>query len=75
MNEYIYYLIYKQLGEVHTPSLTTTSLMTKYVNNTIINGSKTSIQEIALNPLEHNQFNTHAQSTRNKDLVRSVQTP
>jgi len=53
------------------PSLTT-SLMKKYVKKTIINGSKTSIQEIALNPLEHNQFKTHAQITRNNDLVRSV---
>jgi hypothetical protein len=57
------------------PSLTTTSLMKKYVNKNIINGSKTNIQEITLNPLEHNQFKTHAQSTRNNVLVRSVSIP
>jgi hypothetical protein len=55
--------------------LTTTSLIKKYVKNIIINGSNTNIQEIALNPFEHSQFNTHAQITRKSASVRSVQTP
>jgi hypothetical protein len=52
--------------------LTATSLIKKYVNKKKTNGSKTIIHEIALNPLEHNQFNTHAQTTRNNPLVRSI---
>jgi hypothetical protein len=54
------------------PSFTITSLMKEYVNNTRIYGSNTSIHETALNPLEHSQFNTQAQITRNSALVRRV---
>jgi hypothetical protein len=54
------------------PSCSATSFMKKYVNKAIINGSNTNIQEIALNPLEHNQFNTQAQMTRNNALVNRV---
>jgi len=59
----------------HAPSFTeTTSLMNKNMNKTKINGSNTSIQEIALNPLEHKKFKTHAQMTRNNALVKRVST-
>ena len=74
MNIFICYLHLVPAPQAVT-YLTTTSLIKKYVKNIIINGSNTNIQEIDLNPLEHNQFNTHAQMTRNTASVRSVQMP
>ena len=53
---------------------TTTSLIKKYINKKKINGSKTIIHEIALNPFEHNQFKTQAQITKNNASVRRVST-
>jgi hypothetical protein len=44
----------------------------KTINKTRIYGSKTNNHDTALNPLEHSQFNTQAQITRNNALVRRV---